>query len=278
MSVAAPVPSEAPLEAVPSFRERFLGVILRPRETLAGLEEPDAWFWPSLLLLMGYGTYYLAIGVGMGRFMTGFMTAIFRGPGGGNSASLPPNFLTIMGSMMPPLYIFLAVLQVPFYVALSWTLRTLVFYGFSVALGGARPRWSRVAAMVGWAWVPIFLQYVLLGVLMLAAPRIFTFFIPLPKDPMSAGSPAMANRQWQGSVAQILLEISPFVLWNMVLCMLGVEALFRLPRWKAFLVVFTPTLLQVLVQLAWIVLSLSLSRGMTPSPTAPMPVPNGPGP
>jgi hypothetical protein len=111
--------------------------------------------------------------------------------------------------------------------------------------------------MVGWAWVPLFLQYALLGIGMLASPRLFaTFmFIPDPKHPIP--TEAVMRYRW---LMLGLRELSPFVLWNLYLCMLGVRQVFQLPRWKAALVVLLPMVLYMLFEVGMLLLANSMMK------------------
>ena len=268
MEAAASVTPEPGLERPPSFRERFVGVLVRPRETFARLTEPDAWFWPAILLLVGYTLYYLAIGVGTARWQASFMGAMFARTRPPNPSS--QNVQDIMLAFMPATQLFAAMLQVPVTIASSWAVRTVAFYGLARLLGGAKPHWARVLAMVGWAWVPLFFQYVLLGALMLTVPQVLAFFLPLPKEPTTPGSMRTAQ------AVQFLFYLSPFVFWNLALCVVGVGELFSLPRWKASLVVLVPTVAQLLFLVAMYFVSLAMmdafGLGTVPTP----PAPNGP--
>src|SRR4051812_43164958 len=81
MSSAGPIQSETAPERVPSFWDRFVGVLLRPRETFARMQDPDAWFWPAILAIIGYTLYFLSIGVASSRFMQAYTAAIFAKSG-----------------------------------------------------------------------------------------------------------------------------------------------------------------------------------------------------
>jgi hypothetical protein len=256
MTVATAEFTEAPVERVPGFRERFIGMIVRPRATLAGLTDADAWFWPSILLLIGYSLNILPLGIGMGKWGAGFisqaMSTSSPSPSSAQAAAM-------MRSIMAPIQIYAAMLQVPAYVAATWAVRTLIFYGFAHLLGGAKPAFRRVVAMVGWAWVPLFFQYVGIGVAMLLYPRLFTLLVPIqdPREPINMA--AMHHAQW---VAQAIRELSPFVFWNLAICVIGVADLFRLPRWKAAIVVLLPTVVQIVLQLAMSLLASSMAGAM----------------
>jgi len=266
MSVAAPTLETTAPE--PSFRERFVGVITRPRETFQRLQDPDAWFWPAVLFLIGYTVYYLAIGMGMARFQNEVMTRIYANPFPG-SRPMPPSMLNFMQKFMPGTQVFSATLQVPFAIASSWATRTVIFYVLARALGGSRPFWGRVVAMVGWAWVPIFLQYVLFGVAMMVSPFVFNLVVPLPKDMDVQQALLQARNNWH---LQVLASLSPFVLWNLVLCVIGVQELFNLPRWKAAVVVLVPTVFQLVFHMGafflymWMAGGLANLPGVNPAP------------
>ncbi len=254
----------------PSFRERFVGVLVRPRETFRHLAESadrDAWYGPAYLLIIGYSLYFLAIGVGMARLMSAMAA-----PGNATSPT-PPGMADWMTFLMSASQLYTALWQVPLYVAISWAVRTGIFYGLGVLLHGDRPAWGRVVAMIGWAWVPIFFQYVLLGVLMLAFPPVMDFFLPIPEQGKPIDVMSLQNSKWQG---QVLFQASPFILWNLYLCTVGVANVFRLPTWKASVVVLVPALAQILFNIGAYFLSTWMA-GMFLQPGAGPVVPNGPG-
>lgn len=263
MTAAAATPT------APSFGQRLAGVLLRPREAfqrIADGDDSDAWYGPAYLLIVGYSLYFLAIGVGMARTMSAMMAA------GGSTGPTPPGMAGWMTFFMASSQVYTALWQVPLYVAISWAVRSGVFYGLGVLLRGDRPAWSRVIAMVGWAWVPIFFQYVLFGVLMLIFPPIMDFFLPIPQEGKPMDMMSLQKSKWQG---QVLFQASPFILWNLYLCVVGVAAVFRLPTWKASVVVLVPTVLQILFNIGAYFLSTWMA-GMFLQPGAGPVVPNGP--
>jgi hypothetical protein len=271
---AAPIPVEtAVAERPPSFRQRFVGVLLRPRETFAGLQDPDAWLWPSVLLLIGYSLYLLAVALGTIDYMLLVVGNAFQTSTGGSSAATA-GVERVVRELMPAIQVFQATWQAPLHAIFSWGARTLIFYGLAVLLGGSRPPSSQVLAMVGWAWVPLLFQYAGVALLMMALPAVTGFFVPLPASLEEVDARAIASTSWRGQAVFNLL--SPFVIWNLVLCAIGVSVVFRLPRWKAAIVVLLPTLLQVGAQAGWTFFStLMIDQGGTP-PAAP--APNSPAP
>lgn len=240
------------IELPPSPGRRFLGMIIRPRATLAGLTEADAWLWPAVMLLTGYIVYYLPIGLGTGDVFGTMLESLFKDTANADrSSAATARFL--MG-FMPSSMVSVALWLAPLLAALSWALRSAVFYTLARWLGGDKPFWGRVVSMVGWAWVPLLFQYLALGVTLLVAPEVFGFFVASP-DLTGAANPMAANQQkWQ---AQLMIELSPFVLWNLGLCVIGVAEVFRLPRWKSAIVVLAPTVAQILFQVLMYVASQS---------------------
>jgi Yip1-like protein len=274
MSYSASFPTEAVSEPPPGFAERFTGMMVRPRETLARLQEPDAWFWPAILFLAGYTLFYLAAGLGAARYQASLVDQMLSQP---NRGSLPPGFDSLFRGLMPASQIFAMVMSVPLTVAWSWAVRTGLFYGLATILGGAKPALGRVVAMVGWAWVPLFFQYMLLGLLMLTLPQVLAFFVPTSVGEATRDPGAAMRTQWQG---QLFIYLSPFVVWNLVLCVIGVSQLFELPRWKAAIVVLLPAVGQILFQGAMYLLAVNMMNvwGPTmPGTNPPNPtIPNGP--
>ena len=268
MEAAQPAFPEQDLEQAPPFRERLVGVLVRPRETFARLADRDAWFWPAILLLVGYTLYYLAIGVGSARWQLALMSTMLQRSGQQNPSSQSAQ--TAILAFVPAVQLFAAMLQVPVTIATSWALRTSLFYGLARLLGGAKPHWARVLAMVGWAWVPLFIQYTILGILMLTVPQVLALFLPLPKP---TATPPTMQMMRSNSLVQLVLYVSPFVIWNLALCVVGVAELFRLPRWKASLVVLVPTVLQLLFMVAMYFVSLSMMEAFG---AGALPAPNGP--
>jgi hypothetical protein len=268
VSLAA-TPAELAEPLVPSFRERFVGMLFRPRQTLAGITDPDAWFWPSILLLIGYTLFMIGQGINGAAFQS---NALSRSLGSRSGAD---PVVQMMMTLMPAALAFAMPLSAPFAAALSWGVRTVVFYGLARALGGIQAPWGRVFAVVGWAWVPLFFQYCILGVIMLF-PEGFAYFAGITDDTSIGGVSQSMRQKWHG---QVILYGSPFVIWNLVLCTLGVAEVFKLPRWKAGLVILLPTAAQVLFYALayWGSMSMmgALSGGLPPTNPS---VPNGPAP
>lgn len=232
------------------------------------MTDADAWLWPAVLLLMGYTLYYLAYGVGGARWQTTWLMAMVQSSTAGGDAVAARSVTAFMAWLAPASQLFGNVVQVPLAVALSWGMRTLLFYGLARLLGGGRPLRGHVVAMVGWAWTPLFLQYALTGILMLAFPRVMAFFLPLP-DAAGMGRAAESMRHnWHG---QMLFYLSPLVFWNLALCVVGVAELFRLPRWKAVIVVLVPAVAQLVFMMAGFFLSAAMLQAFpeVPPPSSP---------
>jgi len=247
-----------------------VGMIVSPRKVFQGLNSEDAWLWPAIMLLVGYMVYYIPVGLQTARFSGGmFGNILTNTPTSADQSS--KRVLDFMASYMPAFQLFSMVAYVPFAAALSWATRTVCFTVLGRMLSPHRPPVGRVIAMIGWAWVPILFQYVGVGLAMLFIPEVTRFLMPMPdiKD-AQMNVEALNRNRWQ---AQMLLELSPFVIWNIVLCVIGVSEVFKLPRWKSAIVVLVPTAAQVLFQLAIYFLSqsmLNLSGGMA-NPTVPPP-------
>ncbi|MGV3719423.1 MAG: Yip1 family protein [Actinomycetota bacterium] len=259
-------------ETAPSFGERVAGVLTRPRETFARMTDADAWYWAAVLLLIGYTLYYLANGVGGARWQTSWMSDVLTSGNRGNdpAAQSMDRFMAWVASASQ---LFGNVVSVPLLAAISWAVRTATFYGLARLLGGEKPAWGRVAAMVGWAWLPLFLQYCLVGALMLASPAVMMFFLPLPEQSGMAQAADNLTAKWHG---QMLFYLSPFVFWNLALCVIGVAELFRLPRWKAGIVVLTPAVLQLGYLAANYMLSAALLKAFGTMPGSSPAPPGGP--
>lgn len=234
------------------------------------MTDADAWYWAAVLLLVGYTLYFLANGVGGARWQTGWMSDLLSS---GNRSSEPAarSVDAFMSWVVSASQLFGNLLSVPLMAAISWAVRTGIFYGLARLLGGDKPAWGRVLAMVGWAWLPLFFQYCLVGALMLASPVVMVFFLPLPEQGGMAQAAENLGSKWQG---QMLFYLSPFVFWNLALCVVGVAELFRLPRWKATIVVLTPAVLQLGYLAANYLFSATLLKalggmpGASPSPPA----------
>jgi hypothetical protein len=245
-------------------------MLIRPRATFAAMSEPDAWFWPAVLLGVGYMVYLSGIGARMFE-LTGAVLARQVG----NSSSARDPVLQIVLSVMPPIEGFVTIIQAPLTAALSWVVRCLVFSGLAAALRGARAPAGRVAAMVGWAWVPLLFQYCLIGIAVLVSPQVGSFFLGVQPDSDRLDAGAVGRLSWE---RQTMLMLSPFVIWNLLLCHIGVEETFKLPRWKAGIVVLLPTLIQFGFQIGMIALSSSFLKllsgaGGSAEPASPIPRP-----
>lgn len=194
--------------------------------------------------------------------MAGRMASLLRNSGG-NSDAAQQAMQTMMSWLAPATQLFGNLLQVPLIVAVSWAMRTATFYGLARLFGGERPHWSRVVAMVGWAWLPLFFQYALVGLLMLLLPPVMGFFLPLPSGSEMGRAGHLMRASWQGPM---LFYLSPLVFWNLVLCTVGVSELFRLPRWKATLVVLLPAVVQLLFMLGAYLFSAAMMQSFGTMP------------
>ena len=251
-------------EVAPTFRERVIAVLRRPREAFAAMGDADAWFWPAILLLIGYTIYNLAYGMGGARLQASWMSSVM--PTTGSSASTPAarNLAAFMAWFAPTLQLFGNVTQVPLGIGISWACRTALFYGLARLLGGCKPYWGRVVAMVGWAWLPLFLQYTVCGLLMLAVPEVMGFLLPMNGNDLSQVARQMQHR-WHG---QMFFYLSPLVFWNLALCVIGVAELFRLPRWKATIVVLIPTVADLLSKVVSYLFSVEILKAFSGMPGA----------
>jgi hypothetical protein len=191
------------------------------------------------------------------------------------AANQPPGFSQFMLTVIPSMQVMMLLLSAPFTAAISWAVRTGLFYGLAVLVGGSRAFWGRVVAMVGWAWVPLFIQYVLLGLLMLVFPQIYSYLAGVPDSTSITAMAESMRQKWHG---QVLIYLSPFVIWNLVLCVIGVSEVFRLPTWKAALVVLVPSVAHLLMQAAMYLTGLTIMDAMSGMPGTVPTVPNGPGP
>lgn len=274
MTVAETSSSPSAAPAVPGFRERFVGMLVRPRETFARLHEPDAWFWPAILFLVGYGVYYQAMALGTARLQFSMTGKMLQNTASGTAAAGDPVTQSIL-SAMPFIYLFLIAMSPLMVAAMSWALRTGIFYGLARLLGGGPAPWSRVMAMVGWAWVPLFFQYLLLGTAMLVSWQVFSYLQAAPADQSIGGAAQAMRGKWH---VQVIVSASPFVLWNLWLCVLGVTEVFTLPRWKATLVVLVPYVVQLALVFTMYLGSLAMLDAMTGIPVSSPSVPNAPAP
>lgn len=272
MSQSLPITAPTPSETAPPLRERLVGVLRRPAETFAKMTDADAWFWPAIFLLVGYTLYYLAYGVGGARWQIGWMGGLLQRGGATNDPAAEQAMQTILAWVAPASQLFANVVQVPLTVAVSWTLRSLTLYGLARLFGGEKPFWGRVVAMVGWAWLPLFVQYAVVGVSMLVSPQVMSFFLPLPSGQEIGRAAQSMRSNWQG---QMLFYLSPFVFWNLALSVIGVSVLFRLPRWKATLVVLIPAVVQLLFMLLSYFFSTAMMQSFGNMPGA-SPPPSGP--
>jgi len=258
-------------EISPTFGQRVAGIIVSPRQTFARMTDADAWYWATVLLVVGYTVYFLANGVGGARWQVGWMSQLVNARAGSTdpaAQSVQAMFAWIASASQ----LFTNLLAVPISVAGSLAVRCALFYGLAQVVGGSKPPWGRVVAMVGWAWLPLLLQYCLVGALMLASPKIMLFFLPLPDQTGAATTtaPADFSSKWPG---QMLFYLSPFVFWNLALCIIGVQELFQLSRARAALVVLLPAIIQVVYLLFTYLVTAAFLQGFTGSmpgsPTAP---------
>lgn len=242
MTVPRVVSSGAPV-ASSAFGDRLRGVLTRPSRTFDAMTDPDAWVFPAIVMFLGYLVYMLASGVRAAELMHRLMdesgSKITSQREGGE-------FLSLMSIWMGSAQIYSSTYGAPFAAAASWMARTAIFMGLGRLLGGAAVPWGRVASMVGWSWTPIFIHYVGLGLAILLIPAVANWVIPI-----STSGAVNSSQVYTDSLrASVFLSASPFVLWNLALCVCGVRTLFRLSGLKAAVVVLLPTAAQLGLQYA----------------------------
>src|SRR5687767_7456685 len=136
MTVAEAYGGSVPSPVVPGFRERFVGMLVRPSETFSRMREPDAWFWPAIMFLVGYGVYYQAIAIGTARLQISMTGKMLQNAGGtGTAAASDPVSQAVLAAM-PFFYLFAIAMSPLIVAAFSWVLRTAIFYGLARLLGG----------------------------------------------------------------------------------------------------------------------------------------------
>lgn len=256
----------SPEAASPGFSQRFVGMLFQPRATMQDLVETDAWVGPAIMLLLGHTIYYLPIALGIADFMSSAMLQVLRSPSV-RTTGPPDAFVRGFSGAMWAVPLFASLWQVHLTAATSWAIRTAIFYFLARSAGGGRAPWWRVFSLVGWAWIPLFFQYLLIGIGILALPGLFGYFVPLPDVSQFTDSDPAAVSSGTSSLVQVLLLFNPLVIWNLLLCTVGLADLFRLPRWKSALIVFVPTLLQVLLVAGLYLYSEMVSATMAPGDT-----------
>jgi len=227
----------------PPFGERLRMLLQSPAAALRGAAAEIDWVRPAIMMLCGMLLYMAPVAYRTGLAQNSNMQSVViagrtQRPGGTTGARqaqpMPPffnTFLTWMGAFTA----FASVFNVAWVVAGSWFTRTAVFYALGRAFGGLPRSFFPLFAAVGWAWFPLFIQNVLVGLAFAFVPGVLQFFVPMPANMQSPASTFQAV----GSTWHVLLLqfATPLVWWNWYCCALAVEGSMELPRWKAMLVV-----------------------------------------
>jgi len=246
-----PAPQMTPLQTL-------LAVITRPQAAFERLARNPEWVLPTVMLLLGIGALRITQGMASARYVTEMMQRAPQPRG------------TFPTEMVGGFTLIISVFTVPIIVAGTWFVRTGILWILGLLFSGEGEFMALLSA-IGYAWLPFLMQHLLLAALYLAIPDVILQRPDMSqlKDP--AVMQAVVYRGLLWSVGQ---HLSPFAIWNLILCTMAVGATLKLSRGQAIAVALIPWILQLIWRvgsmLFWAELS-SLFSGMTPQTPAPYP-------
>jgi hypothetical protein len=249
VSTELTLPQDEDAEATDSNAETKLspfstltGVIVRPRATFLKLREAQRGYWWFVFILAVVATivYAVAISAPQARMVQSFVP-----PEGMEGAEMPANLaqttniittvFTVVGGVFSTLigYLFL----------------TLVVFGTGLMLGG-KATFKQVFTISVWTTLP----YVIRS-LVQAIASLVTGAIPTPG---LSGMLTLAESMSMPMLNAILSRIDVYMVWSLVLLVIGVSVLYRLSRGKVFIIVAA----YVVLSLGLILAGSALSSGV----------------
>ena len=241
----APGMFEMPPAAPPTLEERITGLVTDPAPALAQIAERVDWVPAAVMLLAGYAIYTLPLAYHVAVNQAHLFQSVTEQTG---SQPPPPGLQLFFGRFAPvwgAMTAFGSVLSVPWMVAGTWFTRTGLLYLLGRGLmSGSSRSFFRLFAGVGWAWLPVFLQNVLIGLAFMLSPAALHFFVPLPHATSGIQPQSQFELSYSSMRMWILQFATPFVWWNWYLCALAVEASLAIPRRRAAVVVALQVVLQ----------------------------------
>ena len=233
----------------------LLGMLLKPRSTLADLSTArHRWWWlPALLMIVAVTMYGVVFASASAADQQRAMEAVFEGvPGDMRGASVPPQMSSGLSMV--------AVIRVGGQVLgtlVTWLIWAGLLYLVSTFLGQNGAHFGGFFAMVAWTWLPYSVRNLIqAGYSALTRQAIYNQGLsglvidraPAAPDvsPVSAvsavrglmaapGGAVMAASRGDQVLAALLARVDIYLIWNLVLITLGVAAFARLKTKKAAL-------------------------------------------
>lgn len=224
------------------------GMIVRPRATLEYLRERGGrtWWLPALLALLLVVLPVLVAAPITARQARERVAAVQEQSGTGVSAGEQAQMEQAQSMAASPLItvVFPAAGGVVG-LAVGWLVWAGALYLAGLALGG-RSTFGQMFRTVVWAWFPHTLRGLLRTIYILASGQLITnpglsglVQENRPSSEMALAPPSLG----QMTLVAFLSRIDLFLVWNLILLVVGVTVTTRLPRRKAALVTLTVWLL-----------------------------------
>ncbi len=230
----------------------LLGMLLKPRSTLADLSTARRrWWWlPALLMIVAVSLYGVAFASASAADQQRAMEAVFEGvPGDVRGASVPPQMSSGL-SMVTVIRVGGQVLGT----LVTWLIWAGLLYLASTFLGQNGAHFGGFFAMVAWTWLPYSVRNLiqagysaltgqaiynqgLSGLVIDKAPAAPTVSaVSAVRGPVYAsGGALMAASRGDQVLAALLARVDIYLIWNLILITLGVAAFARLKTKKAAL-------------------------------------------
>jgi Yip1-like protein len=223
--------------------QTFLGIIVRPRRTMAGLSTAKRrWWWLPMLLMLAalalQGNFYArANSELMYRYQVDFLESMpeqARGP----MAELPPK------TDPHPLSIWLPVGGRAVGTLVTWLVWAGLIALASTFLGHNGARFGGYFAMIAWARLPFTLRDLVQGITMAMTGRaiynqgLSGLVLDGTPAPMTSGFRSYTPPPRGAQILSALLgRVDVYIVWSLVLTGIGIWAFGHLPRRRAILVV-----------------------------------------
>lgn len=249
----------------PSFTSMLAGIFFRPRRTLqAVVEHAGRGWWVPLLIMLALTIAMVVVSGPITARMTREQIAKMQGGQGisGSDASSDQFNQTLDFVISPVFTIVLPAVSSSVGLLISWVIQAGFFYLAVTVLGG-HTHFRTLWGIVLWSAMPLALRALVQTIYIAATSNLVTNpgLSGLVKPPSSDPLAAIKMPTSQLALSTALGQIDVFVVWNLVLLIIGIAAAARFSHRKAALIVLIFWLAGVLLNAAIAVAGASLAGG-----------------
>lgn len=248
--------------AAPGFFSILVGVIVGPLKALKTISERPGRGWLIFALLamaIGILPTIVAAPQTIERSRAAIESNLQSQP---NSAQITDEQrdMALSFTTNPLFVVVLPAVGIIIGLVLSWLLWAGALYLLTTVLGG-NAHFAQVRQLVVWSWIPFVLRSLVQAVYILSTGQLigrpgFSGFVAASIDP---AMPASLNTQL---LSAFLGQLDLFVLWNLVLLMVGIFVTARVSKVKAVLIPLIVWIVFTLANVALAVGMSSITQGM----------------